>query len=225
MKLGKDYKIIASKILDCTLASYYNWDNQNRPIIRLLEKYFSKNDLEEFLEKEKIQKFDLFNKYIEERNKKIDLFIDFILRDDFNDISYEQKEKFLNIIINYNLNESFFKNSLKTIKNIDELFEIMIENNIILILEEIIEILIETEFKILVERAWYHYDSNKRDSAINLYIEFNIEKYIKNKHPQDKDNMLHTLIEKYNEKYYPQNKFLFDEPTFIFKEVERLKNI
>jgi hypothetical protein len=71
MKVGKDYKEVASQVLQCTLSSYYNWDNQNRPIIQLLEKYFSKSDLEEFLEFGAIKKFenikndnDLFIEYV-----------------------------------------------------------------------------------------------------------------------------------------------------------------
>jgi hypothetical protein len=28
MKIGKEYKQVASEVLGCTLASYYNWDNQ-----------------------------------------------------------------------------------------------------------------------------------------------------------------------------------------------------
>lgn len=63
MKLGKEYKKLASEILGCTLASYYNWDKQNRPIIRLLEKYFSIEDLNEFLEKEKITKLELIDDF------------------------------------------------------------------------------------------------------------------------------------------------------------------
>jgi hypothetical protein len=50
MKFGKAYKQVASKILGCSLASYYSWDKQKRPIISLLEKYFTQEDLEEFLE-------------------------------------------------------------------------------------------------------------------------------------------------------------------------------
>jgi len=50
MKFGKAYKQVASKVLGCSLASYYAWDKQKRPIIALLEKYFTKEDLEEFLE-------------------------------------------------------------------------------------------------------------------------------------------------------------------------------
>ena len=62
-KIGKEYKVVASKILGCTLASYYNWDKQNRPIISLLEKFFSKDDLEEFLETGDIKRLQSSHNY------------------------------------------------------------------------------------------------------------------------------------------------------------------
>lgn len=46
------------KILDVSKNSYWNWKNQNRPIITLLEKYFSKDDLKEFLDTGKISKLE-----------------------------------------------------------------------------------------------------------------------------------------------------------------------
>ncbi|MEV9643005.1 hypothetical protein [Aliarcobacter butzleri] len=63
MKIGKEYKQVASQLLGCTLASYYNWDNQKRPIINLLEKYFTKEDLHEFLETNQISKLETLNHY------------------------------------------------------------------------------------------------------------------------------------------------------------------
>lgn len=62
-KFGKDYKEVASNILQCTLASYYNWANQKRPIIALLEKYFTKEDLEEFIQTDRISKFEILEEF------------------------------------------------------------------------------------------------------------------------------------------------------------------
>jgi len=47
-----------SKILGNTPKSVSNWKNEKRPIISLLYKYFTKQELEEFLETDKIDKFD-----------------------------------------------------------------------------------------------------------------------------------------------------------------------
>jgi len=63
IKKGKEYKMMASKVLGCSLASYYNWDTQQRPIISLLESYFSQEDLEEFLKDGKIKRLEGENSY------------------------------------------------------------------------------------------------------------------------------------------------------------------
>lgn len=46
------------KLLDISERSYYTFKKQKRPIILLLEKYFKKEDLQEFLETKKIEKFE-----------------------------------------------------------------------------------------------------------------------------------------------------------------------
>lgn len=46
------------KLLDVSDKTFYNWRKEKRPIIKLCEKYFTKEDLEEFLETEKISKFE-----------------------------------------------------------------------------------------------------------------------------------------------------------------------
>ncbi|RXJ90734.1 hypothetical protein CRV01_06180 [Arcobacter sp. CECT 8983] len=51
---------LISKILLMTPQGVGKWRKENRPIIELLEKYFSRNDLEEFLEKKTVSKYDFF---------------------------------------------------------------------------------------------------------------------------------------------------------------------
>jgi len=58
-KFGKDYKVAASAVLDCTLASYYNWAKESRPVISLFEQYFTKSELEEFLRTGGIEKMEI----------------------------------------------------------------------------------------------------------------------------------------------------------------------
>lgn len=71
-KKGKEYKLIASQIFSTTLSTYYNWDKEHRPIIALLEKYFTKEELEEFLGTGKIEKFENINSVgmVWKRNRK-----------------------------------------------------------------------------------------------------------------------------------------------------------
>ncbi len=51
------------KILDISDKTYYNW--KDRPIIALLEKYFTKSDLEEFLQTNSINRLESDNTDIE----------------------------------------------------------------------------------------------------------------------------------------------------------------
>lgn len=47
------------KILDIADKTYYNWKNENIPIVAFLIKYFSEDELQEFLETGKIEKQEL----------------------------------------------------------------------------------------------------------------------------------------------------------------------
>ncbi|WP_130234072.1 hypothetical protein [Malaciobacter pacificus] len=49
------FKQVACELLDISTRSYSNFSKQNRPIIKLLEKYFLKDELEEFLKTGKIK--------------------------------------------------------------------------------------------------------------------------------------------------------------------------
>jgi len=52
---------VMSKLFDFNSSTYYRWKKEGRPIIALLEKYFTKEDLIEFLETGKILKFENLN--------------------------------------------------------------------------------------------------------------------------------------------------------------------
>ncbi|MFA5502423.1 MAG: hypothetical protein WC253_07290 [Sulfurovaceae bacterium] len=54
------HKNLMSKLLDVSLKSIYNFEKQNRPIIKLLN-YFSDNDAEELLEIGKITRLENIN--------------------------------------------------------------------------------------------------------------------------------------------------------------------
>ncbi len=56
--MEKGFKKVACDILGITQRSYSNYVAQNRPVIKLLEKYFLKEDLEEFLKEERISKLE-----------------------------------------------------------------------------------------------------------------------------------------------------------------------
>lgn len=56
-----------------TLRSVQNWKKENRPIINLLNKYFTKEELEEFLKDGKITRLELLNEKIQGPNNIIDI--------------------------------------------------------------------------------------------------------------------------------------------------------
>jgi len=61
------YDEVISSVLSCSVSGFYKWKKQNRPIIKLLEKYFTKEELEEFLQTEKIDKLENINLFFEKR--------------------------------------------------------------------------------------------------------------------------------------------------------------
>ena len=61
---------IYSKILEVSEKSYYRWKSKDHTVLmNLLEKYFSENDLQEFLETGKIQNQERLNELIETEKK------------------------------------------------------------------------------------------------------------------------------------------------------------
>ena len=52
------YDEAISELLGSSIPTYYNWKREKRPIIELL-KYFTKEELEEYLETDKIEKFEI----------------------------------------------------------------------------------------------------------------------------------------------------------------------
>ncbi|PZP12189.1 MAG: hypothetical protein DI602_10040 [Aliarcobacter butzleri] len=54
---------VTSLILGCSVSGFYKWKKQKRPIIHLLEKYFTKEDLEEFLQSNEISKLKNLDYY------------------------------------------------------------------------------------------------------------------------------------------------------------------
>lgn len=56
-----DYKIMTA-LFQFSRQSWNNWKKEERPIITLLEKYFTETDLEEFLATGKVSKLEMFDK-------------------------------------------------------------------------------------------------------------------------------------------------------------------
>lgn len=52
---------LMSKLFGFSAPTYFRWKKEERPIIQLLEKYFDKTDLEEFILRKKISRLDNIN--------------------------------------------------------------------------------------------------------------------------------------------------------------------
>lgn len=61
MKLTKNE--IFTKLFDFNPSTYYRWKEEKRPIITLIEKYFSLQDLNEFIETGKISRFEIIEEF------------------------------------------------------------------------------------------------------------------------------------------------------------------
>lgn len=78
------------QILSIADKTYYNWKKEKRPIINLLEKYFSKRDLEEYLEIGEVFKLELLEYYEYELFQDVESFFN-----DFQDLRIEFLFSFL----------------------------------------------------------------------------------------------------------------------------------
>lgn len=58
------FKETMAAVFSSSEGAYYKWKKENRPIIALLDKYFAKEDLEEFLVSGKIAKLDYVDLYL-----------------------------------------------------------------------------------------------------------------------------------------------------------------
>lgn len=173
------FKETMAKLFDSSEGAYYKWKRENRPIITLLEKYFTKEELEEFLMSGKISRMesnvhtDIFNyslyNVIAESFKDImhpSYFLFFIIGHHYFQSSHETQTKFLskknfigfvaeNIDIfteEYNSLISNFDNSNEQINEKDKGF-------IIAMTFDFLQKISEREFEYIVHNAM-HLDHN-----------------------------------------------------------------
>ena len=73
------YDEIMSKLFGFSVPTYYNWKRENRPIINLINKYFTSNDLLEFIDSGKISKYEFFSDVeVELIHEYTDLYFNFV---------------------------------------------------------------------------------------------------------------------------------------------------
>lgn len=97
------FKETMAKLFSTSEGTYYKWKKENRPIIKLLEKYLERSEIEEFLETGKIIKFERKEIYDDYFNEMINNIIKIIYK-------FDVHHKFLSIILS---TESNFVNLIQ----------------------------------------------------------------------------------------------------------------
>ncbi len=114
--------------------TYYNWKKEKRPIISLLEKYFTQTDLEEFLEYGTIEKLEFANiqnysvqaaEFVNVLNA-VKKFVEFYSRKEYRELceeyGYNEPDVFLGYD-SYDNDEPTNNNDLAPNENLDDLYE------------------------------------------------------------------------------------------------------
>ncbi|SFP02468.1 hypothetical protein [Hydrogenimonas thermophila] len=113
-------KDIIKSILSISDKTYYNWKKEERPIIALLHKYFTENDLKEFLETGKIGRYEKENEPYDKRLLYLKLFI---LSNSAKQILIDQLSYCIENEVEYNYEiaieyfETGLKQTIKQLKN------------------------------------------------------------------------------------------------------------
>ena len=74
MEVTMTFKEVMAAIFSTAEGTFYKWKRENRPIISLLETYFNKEELEEFLKTGKISKMETLNRVEELYLRQKDLY-------------------------------------------------------------------------------------------------------------------------------------------------------
>lgn len=204
------------KILDISDKTYYNWKNQNRPIIELLHKYFQDNEITEFLETGRISRLEN-NKDQELLNNEASK-----IYNHFISVLYLKDKSLLKlflVVINNanetsaNLNLNFIdlvfesKGSKKDKINLLKEFNKTVQNNNILFFYSI-KFMIQNKF----ENILYAFGDNKiaKDlSFIVNYIQFFLEIFYK------KDYIKWQEFEKNESIHLRDYEFNLDDEIFL----------
>lgn len=117
----KPEREIFMELFNISVNTYYLWKKEGRPIISLLEKYFSKENLEEFLQTGNIQKLDslvkldsFFNSFSLEIQQKMSLKLN-ITGDNY---SFYELDEYVGLFFYNNQNLKIEELQLKILKHI-----------------------------------------------------------------------------------------------------------
>ena len=171
--MEKGFKKVACDILGITQRSYSNYATQDRAIIKILEKYFKKEELEEFLKNKKIKKMELIRGLsIEELEDKLST---------LDHYDKDQRVKEIILLLNKNttleltniLNSCLEQFNLNHIANYDK-FAIIekLKNLLEDLLHENKDTSYESQFSSLIKcfNKKIHFDFSSNDIPVLLHI-------------------------------------------------------
>lgn len=182
--------LLLSKIFLNSVRSAQNWRKENRPIVNLLDEYFTDSDIEEFIENEHITRFsynytidyiiadylDQFYKIFNTNSHLLNLFLDFI-QDVYIDhiVAFECREDFKSIKHNHYFTTYLINNNINGLDEFDEFDEFrirqMLEN------EHFVRIIVD------MYSSKFHYATQilqLDDTIYHFYI--NLHKKLQNPH-------------------------------------------
>jgi len=232
-----------SKLFGIARRTYFNWkkDDEKNKAINLIEKYFTKEDLEEFINTNKISKFEILNNYENTLNielnkfyrEKLDkettesrvnkrLFFDFInkFKDDIIEIDLKNcKSSLIGLLLQYHLhlNELCEKNelSIQLAKNKC--------SNLIYLMQELSEDLtyfIITNIKYNFKNHINYLASNDLYSYANAFLAYGNITYYDDKIPFHHDVKAELFLKNYPIKLDKYGKDFYYFLEGYFKDYE-----
>jgi len=233
-----------SKLLEVSEKSFYRWKSKDHKIlVELINTYFDETDIKEWIKDQKISKFDILEKTLNEKYKKIETYLKYFSTTNnelMNMSHYKIVIEYLKTLINYDKEQDFFiqfHNNIYLNNEIEnkekEYFTStlnkMIKNDIINIINDISDLLVSSDMKILVKVAIEkELDEKVIYESVFQCAMFNIYKYKKNLSEQEKYDLYMKIIKnddnenKLFKNLFKGSKKVFDYESFE-KDLEELK--
>lgn len=228
---------IYMKLFDISINTYYKWKKEQRPIITLMEKYFSKNDLEEYVMSGHISRLDFYKQLEIELTKQ-----DYILVDFLKEFSYKQRLLILNIFqlqyeydgmlkLFFNIEETTLKEDYEIdAQDIEEILEI-IENSNLNELKKIIDYGERNDFQNFLHlQHILNWNKSTEDIQflLDIFIEYNIVNHSNSDFKFKTYKEMYVTIDKMKAKYsnISNSSIRNDENKldYIREEIQNLKD-
>lgn len=178
---------IFMQLFNISVNTYYLWKKQERPIVKLLEKYFLKEELEEFLNTGKILKYEN-SKYIVDNfinsNKRI--YID----------SFTKNYRYGSLDLSHNIFKDFYFNFLISLKDEEYIKEAGIQQILFSSMYKYLSDKIQNQidFKKIEEERLVYQAEEQEEIDSHLFKSIEIDNLFKKNAQSEKDLSLHLIF-------------------------------